>query len=82
MRLIDAKTLELRDFYLAEIPPYAILSHTWDRDEVAFKDMASPERHSKEGYVSLGLASSVGAETTASGVSRRFIWKLGNHYGF
>lgn len=33
MRLLDARTLELQTFYGDEIPSYAILSHTWLRDE-------------------------------------------------
>jgi hypothetical protein len=38
MRLIDATTLELRN-YMDEslIPPYAILSHTWGSDEVTLQ---------------------------------------------
>ena len=39
MWLLNTTTLELRDFVGAEIPPYAILSHTWGEDEVTFKDM-------------------------------------------
>ncbi|KAB5531397.1 hypothetical protein GE09DRAFT_973896 [Coniochaeta sp. 2T2.1] len=32
MRLLNTKTMELADF-IGEVPPYAILSHTWDEDE-------------------------------------------------
>ncbi|KAI1420036.1 HET-domain-containing protein [Xylaria sp. FL1777] len=37
MRLIDTKTLELKEFH-HEIPPYAILSHTWGSEEVTFQE--------------------------------------------
>jgi Heterokaryon incompatibility protein (HET) len=50
MKLINTETLELHEFYLSKIPPYAILSHTWGHDEVTFQDMASPSRFSKRGY--------------------------------
>ncbi|KAM7188084.1 hypothetical protein V8F33_010847 [Rhypophila sp. PSN 637] len=33
MRLIDTSTLTLRDFPFGNVPPYAILSHTWGAEE-------------------------------------------------
>lgn len=38
MRLINCTTLELVDF-TKDVPPYAILSHTWKDQEVIFQDM-------------------------------------------
>ncbi|KAF5340124.1 hypothetical protein D9758_013180 [Tetrapyrgos nigripes] len=38
MRLLNTKTLKLEEFY-ADIPPYAILSHTWEKEEVTFQDI-------------------------------------------
>jgi hypothetical protein len=40
MRLIHCSTLRLEEFFEPKIPPYAILSHTWDIDEVTFNDFA------------------------------------------
>lgn len=41
MRLLDAKTLSLVEFYDEEsIPDNAILSHRWETDEVTFQEMA------------------------------------------
>lgn len=37
MRLVNTSTIKLEDFLADEIPPYAILSHTWGRDEVDFQ---------------------------------------------
>ncbi|KAK1830465.1 heterokaryon incompatibility protein-domain-containing protein [Podospora conica] len=39
MRLLDAQKLELVDVRDDDIPRYAILSHTWDDDEVTHQDM-------------------------------------------
>jgi hypothetical protein len=41
MRLIEASTLKLVSRRENDLPPYAILSHTWgsDEDEVSFQDM-------------------------------------------
>ncbi|KAF4876063.1 Vegetative incompatibility protein HET-E-1 [Colletotrichum siamense] len=39
MRLINVDTLELEEFFDENIPEYAILSHTWGREEVSFQDL-------------------------------------------
>jgi hypothetical protein len=45
MRLIDVETFALVSFPSAEnVPKYAILSHTWEGDEVSFQDVADLER--------------------------------------
>ncbi|KAF5363023.1 hypothetical protein D9758_012651 [Tetrapyrgos nigripes] len=38
MRLLNTKTLRVQEF-LTKIPPYAILSHTWENEEVTFQDI-------------------------------------------
>jgi hypothetical protein len=38
MRLINVRTLELHEFIGADVPPYAILSHTWGKEEVSYRD--------------------------------------------
>ncbi|PGH07613.1 hypothetical protein GX51_01621 [Blastomyces parvus] len=44
MRLLNAKTHQLEEFPDDCIPPYAILSHRWQADEVIFRELeASPE---------------------------------------
>lgn len=53
MRLLDAKTLDFVEFVREdETPKYAILSHTWEDDEVTFKDMRKyrPQAESKKGF--------------------------------
>ena len=44
MRLLNTSTLKLVEFY-GEIPPFAILSHTWEKEEVTFDDL--PQEHAK-----------------------------------
>ena len=39
MRLLDTSTIKLSEFFDADIPPYAILSHTWGKNEVSFQDL-------------------------------------------
>src|SRR5437879_5251899 len=51
MRLINVETLELEEFFGEAIPPYAILSHTWEEEEVSFQDWQSPTtRTRKKGF--------------------------------
>ncbi|KAK1757187.1 HET-domain-containing protein [Echria macrotheca] len=38
MRLLHTRTLQLENF-LGTVPPYAILSHTWEKEEVTLEDM-------------------------------------------
>lgn len=46
MRLIHTKTYQLKEFTGHELPQYAILSHTWgkDEDEVTYKDLAADHK--------------------------------------
>ena len=62
MRLINTTTLLLHDFPLGEVPPYAILSHTWDDGEVSFQDMSSPDRFVKRGYEKITRTCSLARE--------------------
>lgn len=51
MILIDVKTLELKEFIGNQVPPYAILSHTWHEEEVSFQDWSDrPLAARKKGY--------------------------------
>ncbi|POS77362.1 HET domain-containing protein [Diaporthe helianthi] len=44
MWLINVRTRQLEDFFGLEVPPYAILSHTWVHgEEVTFQEMRHPE---------------------------------------
>ena len=46
MWLINTLTLLLESFYGNDTPAYAILSHTWDVDEVSFQEFSSRRRDS------------------------------------
>ncbi|KAI2619806.1 HET-domain-containing protein [Hypomontagnella submonticulosa] len=39
MKLLNAKTKKIREFSGSDVPPYAILSHTWGANEVTFADI-------------------------------------------
>ncbi|KAK1975326.1 heterokaryon incompatibility protein-domain-containing protein [Colletotrichum cereale] len=49
MRLLNADTLQPREFYDRDVPAYAILSHTWE-DEVTLQDLTDPARATKKGF--------------------------------
>jgi hypothetical protein len=55
MRLLHSKTLELKEFTGQDIPPYAILSHTWGDEEVSIQDIQRPEAREKKGYNKIRL---------------------------
>jgi hypothetical protein len=55
MRLLELKNhgeFSLTKYFIDDIPPYAILSHTWggDDEEVTFQDLAQGVGKSKAGY--------------------------------
>jgi hypothetical protein len=39
MWLVNCNTLKLENFIGSEVPKYAILSHTWEEDEVKFQEL-------------------------------------------
>ena len=39
MRLLNTSTLSLKEFVGHQLPDYAILSHTWSKDEILFADV-------------------------------------------
>ncbi|PWY94234.1 HET-domain-containing protein [Aspergillus sclerotioniger CBS 115572] len=47
MRLLNVRTYRLKEYFDSEIPDYAILSHTWGRDEVTFQDI---QAFARSGY--------------------------------
>ena len=58
MRLLQVDengTFSLTDDLVSNIPPYAILSHTWaeDHEEVSFRDLTIEPRKAKSGYKKL-----------------------------
>jgi hypothetical protein len=50
MRFLHTKTLKLHEFFGDDIPPYAILSHTWGEGEVSLQELQSGHGEAKAGY--------------------------------
>jgi Heterokaryon incompatibility protein (HET) len=50
MYLLHTKDRILKEFVGIELPLYAILSHTWDDDEVLFKDVGKRDIENKRGF--------------------------------
>lgn len=63
MRLLNIQTRQLETFYGKEIPRYAILSHTWGRDEVLFADIGTAEAGLKTGYKKIDYSCKEASET-------------------
>jgi Heterokaryon incompatibility protein (HET) len=54
MRLINTETYKLEFFLDEQIPKYAILSHTWGKEEVSFQDMPNVKKiRNWKGYVKI-----------------------------
>jgi hypothetical protein len=52
MYLINTSTLKVQEFFDADVPRYAILSHTWESEEITFQEMMTPTSatYNKKGY--------------------------------
>ncbi|GJC85165.1 vegetative incompatibility protein HET-E-1 [Colletotrichum liriopes] len=69
MRLLHTTRLEVV-YFAADVPPYAILSHTWDDEEVTFQDVqSSGTAKQMRGYAKLEESCSL-----ASGEGFEYIW--------
>lgn len=53
MRLLNTKTLELREFFGSNIPYYSILSHRWEEEEVVFQDLKDENFGQKKGWAKI-----------------------------
>lgn len=52
MRLINTTSLEL-EFFIGTPPPYGVLSHRWEDDEVSFQDMESNKAKARKGFAKI-----------------------------
>lgn len=50
MRLLNTATIKLKEFVNPETVDYAILSHTWDHEEVSFQALQQPWAKGMAGY--------------------------------
>lgn len=50
MRLINTATGLFEEFITRNVPKYAILSHTWEEEEVSFSDMQKDGHQAKKGF--------------------------------
>jgi hypothetical protein len=53
MRLLRTEDLAFEEYLGEKRPPYAILSHTWEREEVSYQDMITGNPIAKLGYTKI-----------------------------
>ncbi|RGP63931.1 hypothetical protein FSPOR_8258 [Fusarium sporotrichioides] len=53
MRLVNTTSIEVQFFHDDDVPDYAILSHTWEQEEVLFQDIGLESAKTKKGYAKL-----------------------------
>ncbi|KAI0875251.1 HET-domain-containing protein [Hypoxylon argillaceum] len=53
MHLLNVRTRMLQEFIGDRVPRYAILSHTWGKNEVLFQDLSDPKHKEKLGYMKI-----------------------------
>lgn len=55
MWLINVKTRALEEYFGNKIPPYAILSHTWEEEEVSYKQYMTGSYKHLKGYKKIDM---------------------------
>ncbi|KAI0190857.1 HET-domain-containing protein [Astrocystis sublimbata] len=70
MRLLHTSELVLKEFFEPRVPKYAILSHTWEEEEVLFEDIQRPDK-GEEKYGSIKVRA---ACELAKGQGYEYIW--------
>lgn len=55
MRLINTHTRQFEEFIGSQIPEYAILSHTWEEEEVTFKHYSDGDYQGMKGYAKIDM---------------------------
>ncbi|KIN07159.1 hypothetical protein OIDMADRAFT_64423, partial [Oidiodendron maius Zn] len=53
MRLLNTTSLELVEFFGEQVPQYAILSHTWEDEEVSFQYIQDPACKGLRGFTKI-----------------------------
>ncbi|EXF75735.1 HET domain-containing protein [Colletotrichum fioriniae PJ7] len=61
MYLLETNTLKLHEFVEGQVPVYAILSHTWGKEEILFRDLEKGPSD-KDGWIKIQSACRVASE--------------------
>ncbi|OCK96823.1 HET-domain-containing protein, partial [Cenococcum geophilum 1.58] len=69
MRLLNTELMRLEEFHGSNIPPYAILSHTWGKEEVSFQDLVGGDAPKLRGCKKI-----IGCRNQAVSDGYRYIW--------
>ncbi|KAM0806732.1 putative Heterokaryon incompatibility domain-containing protein [Seiridium cardinale] len=74
MRLLNTKTLHLEQFHNSSGLDYAVLSHTWEEDEVLFEDISMQRRLRPKWKKKLGAHKLLESARLAQNVGLEYIW--------
>ena len=69
MRLINVSSMSVEEFIGRNIPPYGILSHTWEGSEVSYDEMRVGTARSKEAFHKIEMTCKL-----ASGDGLAYVW--------
>jgi hypothetical protein len=69
MRLINVSSMSVEEFIVRKIPPYGILSHTWEGSEVSYDEMRVGTARGKESFHKIEMACKL-----ASGDGLAYVW--------
>jgi hypothetical protein len=64
MRLINTRSRQFEEFVGSKIPKYAILSHTWEEEEVSYDDYIAcrHKQHKMKGFEKIDMTCKMAVE--------------------
>ncbi|KAF5495122.1 Vegetative incompatibility protein HET-E-1 [Colletotrichum siamense] len=71
MKLIHIENLDIQEFFHT-LPLYAILSHTWEKDEVTFHDVSQKRVDGKAGWIKITSFYKSSSEELSEGINSMF----------
>ncbi len=76
MHLVNTSSLQLEEFEGNDIPPYAILSHTWEAEEVKYEEFVAitTDSHASRSKGKQGYRKILGAARLAASRNLKYIW--------
>ena len=74
MRLLNTSSHQFKEYFEKDIPPYAIISHRWQDDEISFKELKKGQFEDGAGQLRSGMKKILEACSVARSRDLEWMW--------
>ncbi|KAL8832892.1 MAG: hypothetical protein Q9170_004694 [Blastenia crenularia] len=74
MRLLHVNSREFKEFFDKDVPPYAIISHRWEEEEVSFKEFKKGLIYNESGQIRSGMNKIRASCDMAQSRNQQWVW--------